>query len=252
VNFPSQQSEANTKLSRNENVLVSVVSEMSPTARLFSANSVLVRELLPAILAVIQPTLRPVNTHLFSAKEKAELANVVDIQLAYNITYQQERSQETGQYEYKMDPDVESVVCFPNTKRSVNLSYGTKQLIAHEIELERMRRIDAAKASMNSNSRDDRKSDEKLEQTPTEDNSPSVSTPRGSKKTVNHLQKLEAKPVDIKPVVATDFFGRTIKIDPAAQKQHVHNEIVKSDVWFKFREGYSNAVRRHVKMKDLM
>jgi chromosome transmission fidelity protein 18 len=44
------------------------------------------------------------------------------------------------QYEYKMDPDVESVVCFPEVSRAIELSYGAKQLIAHEIELEKMRR----------------------------------------------------------------------------------------------------------------
>ena len=39
-----------------------------------------------------------------------------------------------------MDPDVESVVFFPGVSRAVELSYGAKQLIAHEIELEKMRR----------------------------------------------------------------------------------------------------------------
>nr|CAD7593735.1 unnamed protein product [Timema genevievae] len=33
---------------------------------------------------------------------------------------------------------------------------------------------------------------------------------------------------------------------------HFHtDEIVKSDIWFHFKEGFSNAVRRSVKMKDL-
>ena len=57
---------------------------------------------------------------------------------------------ETGAYDYRMDPDVEGVVCFPNTRRLTSLSYGTKQLISHEIELERMRRIDVAKAAFSS------------------------------------------------------------------------------------------------------
>jgi hypothetical protein len=38
------------------------------------------------------------------------------------------------------------------------------------------------------------------------------------------------------------------------QKQTVAagNDIVKTDIWFKFKEGYSNAVRRTVKTKDLL
>jgi hypothetical protein len=37
-------------------------------------------------------------------------------------------------------------------------------------------------------------------------------TPQGSKKTTSHLQKLAAKPMEIKERVATDFFGRAIKV----------------------------------------
>ena len=140
VSFPSQQQEAVARLQRSKQMMESITQEMDPTARAHSSEAVLLRELLPTILAVIQPALRPVNTQLFSAKEKADLANVVSVHIAYNITYQQERNLETGQYEYRMDPDVEDVVCYPDTKRVVVLSYGNKQLISHEIELEKMRR----------------------------------------------------------------------------------------------------------------
>jgi hypothetical protein len=37
---------------------------------------------------------RPVNTMLYSAKEKADLANLVRIHIAYNITYAQQRNAE--------------------------------------------------------------------------------------------------------------------------------------------------------------
>ena len=53
--------------------------------------------------------------------------------------YQQERD-EAGNYQYRLDPDLESCVTFPGQPRSVNLGYGARQLIAREIELERMRR----------------------------------------------------------------------------------------------------------------
>ena len=75
-------------------------------------------------------------------------------------------------------------------------------------------------------------------------------TPKGSKTTTNHLQKLAAKPLEVKERVATDFFGRVLKVDPS--KQNKQDGMVTSDVWFKFKGGYSNAVRRNVKMKDLM
>merc|ERR1711936_1424664 len=187
VSFPSQAHEVSTRLSRSQNILASLVAEMSPTARSFCSTTALVREMLPSILSVIQPALRPVNTQLFSAKEKAELANVVSVHIAYNLTYQQERDLETGQYVYKMDPDVESVVCFPGTKRLVNLTYGIKQLIAHEIELEKMRRIDAAIAasregSSSSQPQQPRSAPTGAKNTPVKELEVEL-TPKGSKKT---------------------------------------------------------------------
>merc|ERR1711874_799135 len=89
-----------------------------------------------------QPSLRPVNTQLYSAREKADLASLVDVHITYNLTYTQERAPETGLYEYRMDPDIESVVYYPDIKRPVRLSYATKQLISHEIQVEKMKRAD--------------------------------------------------------------------------------------------------------------
>ena len=172
----------------------------------------MLRDILPTILSVIQPTLRPVNKQLFSAKEKQELANVVAVHIAYNITYQQEKNMDTGGYDYRMDPDVEGVVCFPNTRRLTNLSYGTKQLISHEIELERMRRIDVAKAEFSSEEGSQGTPSKPLKEATIPTGMSANLTPKGSKKTTNHLATLAAKPVQLKTVQPTDFFGRAIKV----------------------------------------
>ena len=41
------------------------------------------------------------------------------------------------------------------------------------------------------------------------------------------------------------------KIDPAKEAVRKANDIIISDIWFKFKEGYNNAVRRNIRMKDL-
>ena len=51
-------------------------------------------------MEIIQPNLRPLNTQLYSAREREELRALVDVMNAYNLTYVQERSAE-GQYLYK-------------------------------------------------------------------------------------------------------------------------------------------------------
>lgn len=237
IKFPVQHTECRAKLAKNHNILASVVAEMAPQARAFSNNTVMVRDLLPLLTTVLQPSIRPVNTQLYSAREKRELNNLVNVHIMYNLTYQQEKNAE-GQYEYRMDPDIESVVCFPGVKRPVTLSYGTKQLVAHEIDREKMRRSDAPELPIIS-------SQEEKEDKPEEN------TPKGKKKTDSHLQKLKAKPVNVAPAVAMDFFGRVVKVDPNQQAKKESDEIVKTDIWFKFKQGYTNAVRRTIKMKDL-
>ena len=57
-------------------IIESVMGEMLPKTRAYCSRSTLVRDLLPALLAVIQPVLRPVGTmtilaSLFIAKENA-------------------------------------------------------------------------------------------------------------------------------------------------------------------------------------
>ena len=44
----------------------------------------------------------------------------------------------------------------------------------------------------------------------------------------------------------------SVKISEKKKESNICDEIVKTDVWFRFKEGYSNAVRRNVKMKDLL
>ena len=44
-----------------------------------------------------------VNTQLFSASEKKQLAELIDTMIAYNVTFHQERNFD-GQYTYVLDP----------------------------------------------------------------------------------------------------------------------------------------------------
>lgn len=48
----------------------------------------------------MQPVLRPVNTQLYSPREKQELKNLVQTMIAYNLQYVQQLNAD-GQYEYR-------------------------------------------------------------------------------------------------------------------------------------------------------
>lgn len=153
----------------------------------------------------------------------------------FSVNFVQERTAE-GQYCYKLDPNIEDVAYFKDIQHQ-SLPYAIKQLIAHEVEKEKMRRSDTS--------------------VPTAAPVTKVAQDGDKEKELpNHLrQKLEAKRVEVKEHVPVDFFGRRIEPKPldadkeAAKKA---NEIIISDVWFKFKEGYNNAVRRNIRMQDLL
>jgi hypothetical protein len=194
-------------------------------------------------------------------------------------------------FHFRLDPSVDEIAHYSEVRpQRHKLSYAIKQLVSHEIELQRMREegavktafdgtraggesprpkfkaegAAAAKVLLAKTAVGEEKQQQKEQQTTavteTDVSSSPSSTPR-------HLQKLEAKNINgkIREVEArrpVDFFGRPIVraagIGSASASgsglQHQaadKNELVSSDIWFKFKEGYNNAVRRLVRMRDL-
>ncbi|XP_071427544.1 chromosome transmission fidelity protein 18 homolog [Pithys albifrons albifrons] len=250
--YPSSQHEALAKLTHMQNLVVSMVSGIAPSARSRAGQQVLVLEVLCLLLDIIAPRLRPVNTQLYSQKEKQQLAELISTMLAYNLTYQQERLPE-GQYVYKLDPNVEVVCRFPDLPARRQLSYQTKQLIAREIELEKMRRMEALLQARSL----------------AEDPRNGLGEQRGDTRplgTPNHQQRLEhiVQRAAVQDKPETDFFGRPLQRKQAvpdsapqtSKEESLENQlgkaVGKSDVWFRFNEGFSNAVRRNIYIRDLL
>ena len=193
--------------------------------------------------------MRPVNTQLYSPREKQELKHLVEILLAYNLTYVQELTTE-GQYIYRLDPELEEVAYFPDIKNNV-LPYAIKQLVAHEVEVEKMRRKEPS-TDENSIAK---------QVVPKKENIKDIDKKEEGVKSANvipnHLQKLKAKDIHVKERVPVDFFGRKIEKKNENKgnvdgKGNNKGELVFSDVWFNFKEGFNNAVRRTIRMKDLI
>ncbi|KAJ8413533.1 hypothetical protein AAFF_G00080400 [Aldrovandia affinis] len=253
IKYPSSQYEALTRTQNTKNTLVAMLAEIHPSIRSRVGVLCLSLDVLSMLLEVICPKLRPVNPQLYSTREKQQLIELVDTMLSYNLTYRQDRSPE-GQYMYLLEPNVEEVVRFPGLPPRRQLTYQAKQMIAREIELERMRRAEAMLQARNPR----RKDEEKEKKNTTADVKPS---------TRNHQQRLQTivkqTVVEIRPEL--DFFGRTIlpKAKPVPSAASGEEGVVRmdlqmgkavgnSDVWFRFNEGVSNAVRRNVYIKELL
>ncbi|XP_053327778.1 chromosome transmission fidelity protein 18 homolog [Spea bombifrons] len=252
IAYPNSHYEAQSRLNQMQNLLTAMMSEISPSIRARVVPQSLVLDALCLLLDVISPKLRPVNTQLYSLKEKQQLADLISTMLAYNLTYQQERTMD-GQYIYKLDPNVEDVCRFPDLPLRKPLTYQAKQLISREIELEKMRRTEAFQQArnlgrVNATSKDDGKAKSAVKPAP-----------------LNHEQRLEniMKKSSFEERPEKDFFGRQIvkKVAPVVaanpdQESPVEMRIGKavgsSDVWFRFNEGVSNAVRRNIYIKDML
>ncbi|XP_074135825.1 LOW QUALITY PROTEIN: chromosome transmission fidelity protein 18 homolog [Sminthopsis crassicaudata] len=261
ISYPNSQHEALNKMNQTQNLIMSLVSGVTPASRSRAGPQSLILEALCLLLDIISPKLRPVSTQLYSNKEKQQLANLINIMLAYNLTYHQERTPD-GMYTYKLDPNIEEVCRFPDLPARKQLTYQTKQLIAREIDLEKMRRAEASIQA--------RYGGPTEEESPLVIENPQVSS--GEKGTPvapirNHEQRLEhimkRKTIfDEKP--EKDFFGREIVrkvVTPSQETQGPEKDslerrmgkaVGKSDVWFRFNEGVSNAVRRNLYIKDLL
>ena len=261
---------------------------------------------------------------LYSAKEKAQIKTLIDNMLSFSLTYQQEKT-EDGQYRYVLEPKIDKLARYDNRAAAATaaasddaplpasrpaprqLTYAAKQMIARELELERMRRSDAAAAAKVKASPAKRNpfASPSKKKTPADEGGGGGKSPTlakllggggGSSETKKNLfgnaeksadgresdEKKEAaaalKPQmqiklstptakSLKPVVLRDFFGRIIEekvptkdgVEEGKGKGASAEEERKKkagqnfdSIWFCFKEGYSNAVRKPVKMVDLL
>ncbi|XP_076004300.1 chromosome transmission fidelity protein 18 homolog isoform X2 [Genypterus blacodes] len=246
INYPHSQYEASSRLLSSKNTLSSMLADIPPCIRARISQLSLALDVLALLLDIISPKLRPVNPQLFSSREKQQMRELIDTMLAYNLSYRQDRTPE-GQYTYVLEPQVEELTRFPGLPPRRQLTYQAKQTISREMEQEKMRRTEQRMQQRNPVAKEEGK--KKVE----------------PKATMNHQQRLNTivKQTTVETRPEVDFFGRVVapKAQRAAassdtgEKSGVHaigTAVGNSDVWFRFNEGMSNAVRRNVYIRELL
>ncbi|KAG3259252.1 chromosome transmission fidelity protein 18 homolog [Ictidomys tridecemlineatus] len=259
ITFPSSQQEAQSRMSQIRNLIQTLVAGIAPATRSQATPQALVLDTLCLLLDILAPRLRPVSTQLYSAREKQQLSSLVGTMLAYSLTYRQERMPD-GQYLYRLEPNVEEVCRFPDLPARKPLTYQAKQLIAREIEVEKMRRAEAFAWAGHSSQVD--------QHPPGPEGLLGCSGGEAVKPFVpcNHKQRLEhiMKRTGLEEQPERDFFGRVIVRRATAPNTEVEaskkdavewlmgTAVGRSQVWFRFNEGVSNAVRRSLYIRDLL
>ncbi|TNM85735.1 hypothetical protein fugu_008006 [Takifugu bimaculatus] len=232
ITYPHSQHEAFSRLNSSRNALSTMLSDIPACIRTRTSQQILALDMLPLLLDILCPKLRP------------------DTMLAYNLSYRQDRTPE-GQYTYVLEPRVEEVVRYPSLPPRRQLTYQAKQTISREMEQEKMRRAEQLILQRNPAGTLIQKQEEKKN--------------RGSKLTSNHQQRLEniVKQTTVEARPEVDFFGRAITPKPRREQLSsdrgekcpsllMGKAVGNSDVWFRFNEGMSNAVRRNVYIRELL
>ncbi|XP_018321771.1 chromosome transmission fidelity protein 18 homolog [Agrilus planipennis] len=230
LSYPNADYEARVKLNKTLAIVREVLKQMQPSIRTYTHINPLILDILPLLVYIIVPLLRPVNLHLYTQKEKEDLERVVNTMIDYNLNYVQERHPD-GNYSYELDPNINEVAYFSISKPSRTFSYSIKQLISQEIEVEKIRRLNLASKSGQNEHKEN----------------------GGPKKTdaqnvPNHLQRLKPKLKSPKETIRKDFFGRVIKSPTTSNSESNKKQ---NDIWYHYKEGYSNAVRKSIKISTL-
>ncbi|CAH1116281.1 unnamed protein product [Phaedon cochleariae] len=235
LNYPSIGYEAKQKETRQKAVVSEVLRGMPPHIRAYCHRLSLILDILPMISKIIVPPFRPVSLHLYTKDEKQGMLRVVNTMIDYNLNYVQERLPD-GVYVYNLEPNIEDIVHFNKTSiTKTTLSYSNKQMISREIELEKMRRFEVPKSAIETSKNPNAMKDKSSPKTPLP----------------NHLQKLKARSVNAKPTVRKDFFGRVITSPTNNSGQGPTGPNLKNDIWYQYKEGYNNAVRKTIKIGNL-
>ncbi|XP_069545824.1 chromosome transmission fidelity protein 18 homolog isoform X1 [Brachyistius frenatus] len=246
ISYPHSQHEASSRLLSSRNALSTMLADIPASVRTRISQLSLSLDVLTLLLDIICPKLRPVNPQLFSSREKEQMRELIDTMLAYNLSYRQDRTPE-GQYTYVLEPRIEEVVRFAGLPPRRQLTYQAKQTISREMEQERMRRAEQVLLQRNPVV----KKEEKKSAAP--------------KPTRNHQQRLEniVKQTTVETRPEVDFFGRVVAPKPERPQPTsetgvkcavlaMGTAVGNSDVWFRFNEGMSNAVRRNVYVRELL
>ncbi|KAG7211889.1 hypothetical protein KM043_011100 [Ampulex compressa] len=257
LSYPSIVYEVNQKMARSIGALKIVQRACGRDSFTLSTD---IATYLPDLLS---PRLRTVSGHLYSSKERDDLLRLVNILLEFGLTLIQEKTPE-GSYDYKLDPNIFEIGIFPECKQRRTLVYAVKQIIAQELESERLRRTVHATHTIKSNT----KNGMQKNTTQSIDGKKSISeaeknVKNNSSNVTNHGEQTK-KPIQLKEEVYKDFFGRPIivkekskdkeKLSPGSDKSsfHMRETLTKYGVWYKYKEGFSNAVRRNVLMEELI
>eukprot|EP01122_Echinamoeba_exundans_P003703 TRINITY_DN13779_c0_g1_i1.p1 TRINITY_DN13779_c0_g1~~TRINITY_DN13779_c0_g1_i1.p1 ORF type:complete len:958 (-),score=203.79 TRINITY_DN13779_c0_g1_i1:36-2873(-) len=241
----------------HETVLKSFRSGISPELVPYSGPSVVRLDLLPMLLRIAVPNVRPLAPALLDGEEKKRLETLVSIYVRYGLRFEEGPSRDDDPHLFHLKPPIHDLGRYEG-----DASIGGQMDQSSDVQRQQLaQRIDVAKTNLLAGNTSIWDAGE-IHHGP----SVTVSTTSNTSRTAAIPTKLSVKAeTSAAPaIVEKDFFGRPIVRKPPASNNGAGADAdskplsksggsaTSAGVYFKFQEGFTNAVRRKVYTKDLL
>ncbi|CAD6197888.1 unnamed protein product [Caenorhabditis auriculariae] len=120
------------------------------TSRSVSRNKLLL-DVLPLLVRIVQPPIKPMNEHLYTQREQSLLNSAVAAMCDYGLTFVPTIIKEQVNYLFQPAVDVLTMFEVVDDKKRVYLANATRQLLAHKITLLRVNLLDRDAATVLTN-----------------------------------------------------------------------------------------------------
>ena len=103
ISFPKAEREQQKRREQKQAIVRGWHGGMSPALHAAYPRTALIVDVLSPLLTILTPPIKPGATHLLASDERRVLSSLVDVMLAFGLSYQQ-RSTDEGGYAYRLEP----------------------------------------------------------------------------------------------------------------------------------------------------
>ncbi|KAL1188776.1 Replication factor C subunit 1 [Cardamine amara subsp. amara] len=222
----------------------------------------------PLLHILAPPTLRPVASHLLSDRQKEQLAGLVMLMCSYSLTYKNKiqksdpalsNLREDAVSVLALDPHLFDFISFKGHQFKHHvLTLAMKQVLVHEVEKQKILQASGGRSEI-LNKPEIKKTNQDLARKTSNESQRNPFTPKPPPVTVGIATTSKPNTSEVKKPSrsAINFFDRFRKSrkdyeDPEDVQKRATAKRDSRPLLFKFNEGFTNAVKRPVRMREFL
>ncbi|OQV22130.1 Chromosome transmission fidelity protein 18-like protein [Hypsibius exemplaris] len=246
--FPTAQYETYKKTIANQEIIKALLKDLAPALLRTSKSENLPSEVIPFLTHIIQPPLKAVTTHLLSNAERLDLKRVVHLMISYGLSYQEEKTL-TGIHTEKMEPQLDAIASWHGVNTYPGMPTTVRAMVSKEVQQQRIN-VNARMEGTKSGGHDGEPANMEVDIT---QDAPAPALPAGvaSKANPSTTTRAQANSNNTAKLQVWSVYDCYRKNSPATAPKAGGSSKARK-IWFRYKEGYSNAVCRDIKVKDLL